>query len=118
MNLVDRFNRLKLTVLICLLGYFVNKIRASDQKYKIVCYFTNWAVKRPGLGSMTPEHVDPCLCTHLIYAFSEMKDNKLDPMEKFDQVDGDKPGFFERINNLKQKNPKLKTLLAVGGWVK
>lgn len=66
---------------------------------------------------MIPEHIDPCLCTHLIYAFSEMKDNKLTPMEKYDQADGDKAGFFERMNNLKQKNPKLKTLLAVGGWV-
>lgn len=66
---------------------------------------------------MIPEHMDPCLCTHLIYAFSEMKDNKLTPMEKYDQADGDKDGFFIRMNNLKQKNPKLKTLLAVGGWV-
>lgn len=67
---------------------------------------------------MIPEHIDPCLCTHLIYAFSEMKDHKLHPMEKYDQADGDKDGFFVRMNNLKLKNPKLKTLLAVGGWVK
>jgi GH18 family chitinase len=66
---------------------------------------------------MTPEHIDPCLCTHIIYAFSEMTDNKLSPMEKYDHVDGDKPGFFERVNNWKSKNPKLRTLLAVGGWV-
>lgn len=65
---------------------------------------------------MIPEHMDPCLCTHIIYGFSIMKDNKLYPMEKYDHADGDKPGFFERINKLKEKNPKLKTLLAVGGW--
>ena len=88
----------------------------ADQKYKVVCYFTNWAVQRPGLGSMIPEHIDPCLCTHIIYAFSEMDDNKLTPMEKYDHVDGEKSGFFERINRLKHLNPKLKTLLAVGGW--
>ena len=35
---------------------------------------------------------------------------------KYDHSDGDKPGYFERINNLKKKNPKLRTLLAVGGW--
>jgi GH18 family chitinase len=46
-----------------------------------------------------------------------MTDNKLSPMEKYDHVDGDKPGFFERVNNWKSKNPKLRTLLAVGGWV-
>ena len=88
----------------------------NDQKYKVVCYFTNWAVQRPGMGAMIPEHIDPCLCTHIIYAFSEMDDNKLTPMEKYDHVDGEKSGFFERINRLKYLNPKLKTLLAVGGW--
>ncbi len=106
-----------------LLGTFVLNLCISlslgaDRDYKIVCYFTNWAVKRPGMGSFLPEHVDPCLCTHIIYSFSEMKDNKLFPMEKYDHADGDKPGFFERFNNLKFKNPKLKTLIAVGGWVK
>jgi chitinase len=65
---------------------------------------------------MTPEHIDPCLCTHLIYAFSDMKDFKLFSPEKIDYEDGNKPGFFERFNDLKKKNPKLKTLLAVGGW--
>lgn len=66
---------------------------------------------------MTPEHIDPCLCTHLIYAFSGMRDHKLYPMDKLDHSDEGRPGFFERMNNLKQKNPKLRTLLAVGGWV-
>lgn len=88
----------------------------ASRDYKVVCYFTNWAVQRPGMGSMIPEHMDPCLCTHIIYAFSEMDDNKLTPMEKYDHVDGEKSGFFERINRLKHLNPKLRTLLAVGGW--
>lgn len=88
----------------------------EDGSFKMVCYFTNWAVQRPGLGSMIPEHMDPCLCTHIIYGFSIMKNNELYPMEKYDHADGSQPGYFERINNLKKKNPKLRTLLAVGGW--
>lgn len=105
-----------LTFLILIICALTNNVAAKPDK--IVCYFTNWAVKRPGYGSMSPEHIDPCLCTHLIYAFSEMKDNELFPMEKFDQTKGDKIGFFERMNNLKKQNPKLRTLLAVGGWVR
>jgi chitinase len=69
------------------------------------------------MGAFFPDHIDPCLCTHIIYSFSEMKDFKLFPMEKYDQTDKGQPGFFERFNDVKQKNPKLKTLLAVGGWV-
>ncbi|CAF1651296.1 unnamed protein product, partial [Adineta ricciae] len=89
---------------------------AAEQKFKIVCYFANWAVKRPGGGSMTPEDIDPCLCTHVIYAFSEMDNNQLTPMEKHDLKDGNQPGFFERFNAWKSVNKNLKTLLAVGGW--
>jgi len=88
----------------------------ADGAFKVVCYFTNWAVQRPGLGSMIPEHMDPCLCTHIIYGFSVMKNNELAPMETYDHSDGGKPGYFERINSLKKTNPKLRTLLAVGGW--
>ncbi|KAI3382766.1 hypothetical protein SNEBB_009468 [Seison nebaliae] len=65
---------------------------------------------------MTPEQIDPCLCTHLIYAFAEMEDGVLAPMEDFDQKDGNFEGFFKRMNKWKKVNPKLKTLLAVGGW--
>ncbi|CAF1580064.1 unnamed protein product, partial [Adineta steineri] len=91
-------------------------IFAVEQKFKIVCYFTNWAMKRPGGGSMTPEDIDPCLCTHVIYAFSEMDNNQLTPMEKHDLKDGSQPGFFERFNAWKSVNKNLRTLLAVGGW--
>ncbi|XP_008943281.1 PREDICTED: acidic mammalian chitinase-like, partial [Merops nubicus] len=40
--------------------------------YVLSCYFTNWAQYRPGLGKYTPENIDPCLCTHLLYAFAGM----------------------------------------------
>ncbi len=50
------------------------------------------AYKRPGGGSMTPEDIDPCLCTHVIYAFSEMENNLLIPTEKYDLKDNNQPG--------------------------
>ena len=79
----------------------------------IFCYFTNWSYKRPGMGKFTPEDVDPDLCTHVVFAFASMKDNRL---EASDINDAGDLGNFERIVTLKERNPKLKVLLAVGGW--
>lgn len=51
---------------------------------KIVCYFTNWAWYRKGEGKFYPEHVDPSLCTHVIYAFASLDPNEL-TIKAFDQ---------------------------------
>lgn len=74
------------------------------------------------------------LCTHLIYAFGALKDNRLALQgDRFDEEDsdeeddnrrrkklrqpvGDQTEVHQRIQNLRQKNPELKILLAIGGW--
>lgn len=38
--------------------------------YKIVCYFTNWAWYRKGMGKYVPEDIDENLCTHIVYGFA------------------------------------------------
>lgn len=61
--------------------------------------------------------IDPFLCTHLIYAFVgldafgnlQSKNKQLD----FSVKGG--LGNYQKFNNLKTKNPTLKTLLSVGG---
>lgn len=89
---------------------------SSDKKYKIVCYFTNWAQYRPKTGKYLPEDIDPFLCTHIIYAFGWLKKGKLSSLEANDEsVDG-KVGLYERMMALKGANPELKVLLALGGW--
>lgn len=77
---------------------------------KVVCYYTSWSVKRPGAGRFEPEYLDPFLCTHVIYAFGSMKDFLLAPADPSDLGDSRKPGMYERIIALKEKNPKLKVI--------
>ncbi|XP_066526387.1 acidic mammalian chitinase-like [Hoplias malabaricus] len=78
---------------------------------QLICYFTNWSQYRPGTGKYVPDNIDPLLCTHLIYAFSVINyANQLVTYEWNDEI------LYKSFNGLKQKNPSLKTLLAVGGW--
>ncbi|XP_071750680.2 acidic mammalian chitinase-like [Centroberyx gerrardi] len=74
------------------------------------CYFTNWAQYRPPPTIYMPNDIDPCLCTHLLYAFATMKNNKLATYE-WNDVE-----LYGQFNALKNKNGNLKTLLSVGGW--
>lgn len=63
-----------------------------------------------------PENIDPFLCTHIIFAFGWIKNGKLSSFESNDISIEGKPGLYKRIVSLKERNPKLKVLLAIGGW--
>lgn len=87
-----------------------------ESAYRRVCYYTNWSQYRNGPGKFFPEDIDPTLCTHLIYTFAKLVGNKLYPYEWNDESTPWMKGMYARFNELKNKNPNLRTLLAVGGW--
>lgn len=47
-----------------------NKVSPLSGYFKVVCYFTNWAWYRRGLGKYLPENIDHTLCTHIVYGFA------------------------------------------------
>ena len=56
------------------------------EKKLLVCYYTNWAQYRPGVGKFTPENLQPDLCTHIHYAFAKLSSSgELAPFEWNDE---------------------------------
>lgn len=84
----------------------------------MVCYYGSWSVYRPGAGKFDISHIEPSLCTHLIYAFAGLSEagemRSLDPWN--DLPDNYGKDGFGRFNGLRKSSPGLKTMLALGGW--
>ncbi|XP_048352586.1 chitotriosidase-1-like isoform X2 [Sphaerodactylus townsendi] len=91
-------------------GLAILLILHCSSALKLVCYFTNWAQYRPERGRFLPDNINPNLCTHLIYAFAGMNQNQITTVEWNDVQ------LYQDFNRLKQRNPRLKTILAIGGW--
>ncbi|XP_057311442.1 chitotriosidase-1-like [Hydractinia symbiolongicarpus] len=83
----------------------------AANNYVRVCYYTNWAQYRPPPMKFFPENLDPQLCTHVVYAFAKI--GRGHTLQMYEWND-DK--MYPRMMALKQQNPALKVLLAVGGW--
>lgn len=66
------------------------------------------------------ENIDASLCTHLVYGFAKLESNKIEAFDPWLDLNKDEPGgglnAFTRFTSLKEKNPSVKTLIAIGGW--
>ncbi|KAH9491359.1 hypothetical protein Btru_031327 [Bulinus truncatus] len=102
-----------LLALICLLTQCIALAEACKIK---ACYYNNYATLRPSHYKVFPEMLNPHLCTHMIYAFAHIANNKLIAAYPMDEDSPWKTGLYTRFNNLKKNNTSLLTLLSVGGW--
>ncbi|CAL8341071.1 unnamed protein product [Lota lota] len=77
---------------------------------KLVCHMTNWAQYRPSSGKFTADHIDPFMCTHVVYALATINSfNQLIATEWNDEEQ------YKVLHSLRDINPALRTLLSVGG---
>lgn len=61
---------------------------SGSKDIRVVCYYTNWSVYRPGTAKFSPQNINPYLCTHLIYAFGGFtKENTLKPFDKYQDIE-------------------------------
>ena len=111
-------------LLVLFLGYhcnIVNTHNVKDVAYDkvIMCYFGSWSTYRWASGHFDVEDIDPFLCTHLVFGFAGLDPDSytiraLDPYNELEDNWG--RGAYKRFTNLKNINPNLVTLLAIGGW--
>ncbi|XP_048774760.2 chitinase-3-like protein 1 [Ostrea edulis] len=90
------------------------------EEFKRVCYYTNWSENRAVVQSRfhLKQHLDPSLCTHLIYAFAKINSPQFRlewtyPTEDDGKLPGS--GLMYDFTGLKKRNPNLKTILSIGG---
>lgn len=86
---------------------------------KVVCYWGTWANYRPDGGKFTPEHIDPTLCTHLIYSFAGLDTTKwaIKSLDTWMDLEDDYGlAGFRKATDLRTVYPHLKVMLAIGGW--
>ena len=76
----------------------LSPVSDEETNARIVCYYTNWSNKRPGLGKFEPEHLDPDLCTHIIFAFANLNSEfKISATEETDETKGSQIGLYDRL---------------------
>ncbi|OXA56244.1 probable chitinase 2 isoform X2 [Folsomia candida] len=99
------------------------RARVQAHKKVVVCYVATWATyRKPDEGAFDIDHIEPNLCTHLIYSFAGLDNTTfimkpLDPwLDQKLQENGGGREWFKRFNDFKAKYPHLKVLLAIGGW--
>lgn len=94
-----------------------------------VCYVTNWSRYRPGEAKFEIEFIDPFMCSHIIYAYATVDENKPEiiPIQRDDIGKKKKKGFlhqkcfmfdvehYRELSLLKKTNPNLKILIRLGG---
>ena len=91
----------------------MNVVPAADRK--VVCYYASWANYRTGDGSCKVEDIDPNICTHAIYTFALLANNKITIADSWLELP-DGLDAYNRFVKLKNTNPDLKTTIAIGGW--
>ncbi|XP_047539187.1 probable chitinase 2 isoform X1 [Vanessa atalanta] len=90
--------------------------QANDKH--VVCYYGTWAAYRNGLGKFDVDNINTDLCTHIVYTFLGINTRgtvvSLDPY--LDYPDNWGKDNLRKFVALKDQNPNLKLILAVGGW--
>ncbi|VVC32262.1 Hypothetical protein CINCED_3A021700 [Cinara cedri] len=90
-------------------------ISTLDCAGKVVCYFSNWAIYRPGIGKFTSCDILVKDCTHMIYAFVGLN-TTIWSVQVLDYDVDIKQNGFKNFTDLKKTNPQVTFMVGLGGW--
>jgi GH18 family chitinase len=78
----------KMIIFLLITDNVTRRESGSGTQKRVVCYYTNWSVYRPGTAKFSPQNINPYLCTHLIYAFGGLtRENSLRPYDKYQDIE-------------------------------
>lgn len=83
----------------------------SDVQKRVIGYWETWNMQKP-CGTMGPGEIPVHLLTHLFVSFGYIND-----AFQVTNMDGIDPGLYKSIGNVKARNPSLKIVIALGGWI-
>ncbi|KAJ8519521.1 hypothetical protein ONZ45_g3508 [Pleurotus djamor] len=85
----------------------------------IIGYYSNWSAHRQCNGvpnsvlpAVRPRDLDPFAYTHLVYSFAYVSRGDW----RLQETQSDDATLIAELQALKQRNPNLRTMWAVGGW--
>lgn len=73
----------------------------------IVCYYTIPDGDLNMIRELSPSHIDPHICTHIIVGFASVVNSTLDI--------GENAWLYKQVVDLKNREPKLKVMISAGG---
>nr|XP_037275766.1 mucin-3A-like [Rhipicephalus microplus] len=79
---------------------------------KVVCYWQAWSHNRSSPHAYTADDIPIHLCTHVVFSYAKL-DNRASSLHLGKEFDAGTDGYF-RFLRLKERNPKVKLLLALG----
>ncbi|XP_053693130.1 endochitinase-like [Sabethes cyaneus] len=81
-----------------------------------VCFFSNWAIYRPGIGRYSLDDIPNGLCSHVLYSFVGFSDKSPHKITEMNPKDDTDPNGLRRFSELRTRVEGAKLLVSIGGW--